>query len=186
MAHHPAQLDNFIKRVPDGDNRDRLVCNDCGLIHYDNPRIVVGAVVGHEGKILMCKRAIEPRHGYWTLPAGFMEEHETTEDGAKRETMEEACADIRLLSLLAVYNIPRISQVQLIYKAELVTPDFAAGPESLEVALYDWDNLPWDDIAFPSVHWALNHYREVTDRDVFVPFTNPPGDPREFPPAKRA
>ncbi|MFN3233220.1 MAG: NUDIX domain-containing protein [Alphaproteobacteria bacterium] len=176
MAHHPAQLDNFIKRVPDGDNRDRLICNDCGLIHYDNPRIVVGAVVEHETKILLCKRAIEPRHGYWTLPAGFMEEHETTEDGARRETMEEACAEITIHGLLAVYNIPRISQVQLIYKASLATPHFAAGPESLDVALYDWKDIPWDNLAFPSVYWALNHYREIADKDVFTPFTNPDGD----------
>jgi len=133
-------------------------------------------VVGHDGKILMCRRAIEPRLGYWTLPAGFMEEHETTADGARRETREEACAEINILGLLAVYNIPRISQVQLIYKAELATPDFAAGSESLEVALYDWDDIPWDRIAFPSVHWALNHYREVADKPAFTPFTNPPGD----------
>ena len=175
MVHHPSHLDNFTKRVPDGDNRDRLICDNCGLIHYDNPRIVVGSVVTYEGQFLLCKRAIHPRHGYWTLPAGFMEEHETTEDGARREAMEEACIDIEIDSLLAVYNIPRISQVQLMYRAHLKTPDFAPGAESLDVALFDWDDIPWDELAFPSVHWALTQYRQVEDQAVFTPFTNPEG-----------
>ena len=176
MAHHPSQLTNFTKQIPDGDNRDRLICDNCGLIHYDNPRIVVGAVVTHEGRYLLCKRAIEPRRGFWTLPAGFMEEHETTEDGARREAQEEACIDIEIDSLLAVYNIPRISQVQLIYRATLKTPDYAPGPESLEVALYDWDDIPWNDLAFPSVYWALNQHRQVRGQAIFAPFTNPEGD----------
>lgn len=172
------QFDNFGKSVPDGDNRERLVCGDCGWIHYDNPKIVVGAVVTHEDKFLMCRRAIEPRSNYWTIPAGFLEEHESTEEGAIRETQEEALAEIRIDSLLAVYNIPRISQVQLIYRAQLAKPDFAPGPESLEVALYEWGDIPWDGLAFPSVLWALNHHREVAGQKVFSPFVNPPGETR--------
>ncbi|MDA0338544.1 MAG: NUDIX hydrolase [Proteobacteria bacterium] len=176
MVHHPSQLDNFTKKIPDGDNRDRLVCGDCGLIHYENPRIVVGSVVTYENKFLLCKRAIEPRHGYWTLPAGFMEERETTEEGARREAEEEACINITIEALLAVYNIPRISQVQLIYKAHLKTPDYAPGPESLDVELFTWDDIPWNELAFPSVYWALNQYLEVADKSVFAPFGNPEGD----------
>ena len=166
----------FIRRVPEGDNRDRMVCDDCGWIHYVNPKIVVGAVVGHEGRILLCRRAIEPRLGFWTIPAGYLEERETAEAGAVREAQEEACAEIALDGLLAVYSIPRISQVQLIWRAKLARPDFAAGPESLEVRLFDWNGIPWDELAFPSVHWALGQYDSVKDRAAFPAFANPPGE----------
>ncbi len=178
MPEFVRQFDNFSIRVPQGDARERLVCNACDFVHYDNPKIVVGSVITNDdGHILMCKRSIEPRKGYWTLPAGFMEEHETTEDGAIRETLEEACAHIEIEALLAIYSIPRISQVQLMYKARLIVPDsgpaFAAGEESEEVALVRWDDIPWDEIAFPSVHWALTQYNEVKDQAVFAPFSNP-------------
>ncbi|MFN4312282.1 MAG: NUDIX domain-containing protein [Ferrovibrio sp.] len=166
----------FSERMPDGDNRDRLVCDDCGWIHYVNPKVVVGAVIGHDGRILLCRRAIEPRKGFWTIPAGYMEERETSEAGAAREAREEACAEIKIDALLAVYNIPRISQVQLIYRATLAAPDFAAGPESLEVRLFAWDEIPWADLAFPSVHWALSHYRAVQGLERFPAHTNPPGE----------
>jgi ADP-ribose pyrophosphatase YjhB (NUDIX family) len=166
----------FSKLVPEGDNRERQVCGDCGWIHYVNPKIVVGAVITQGEQILLCRRAIEPRQGFWTIPAGFMEERETSEAGAMREAQEEACADIRIDALLAVYNIPRISQVQLIYRATLAGADFAAGPESLEVKLFGWDDIPWDELAFPSVHWALNHHRSVIGRDSFPAFANPPGE----------
>lgn len=183
-SHHPATDGfDFSPAVPEGDDRERLVCNDCGFIHYVNPKIVVGAVCEWQGKILMCRRAIAPRQGYWTLPAGYMEERETSEQGAMREAQEEANAQIKILSLLAVYNIPRISQVQLIYKAQLTSPDVSAGPESSDVALYDWDEIPWEEIAFPSSHWALHHYRQVRDTDRFVPFGNPEGENGNFPPA---
>lgn len=122
----------------------------------------------------MCRRAIEPRAGFWTLPAGYLEEHETTQAGARREAREEACAVIETGALLAVYNIPRISQVQLIYRARLADPAIAPGPESTEVALFRWEEIPWGEIAFPSVVWALNHHRQALDRDSFPPFTNPP------------
>lgn len=165
----------FSKQIPDGDTRERLVCGDCGWIHYVNPKIVVGAVIGHEGRILLCRRAIEPRRGFWTIPAGYMEERETSEAGAMREAQEEACAEIAIDQLLAVYNIPRISQVQLIYRAQLAKPEIAAGPESLEVGLFDWSDIPWDELAFPSVHWALGHYRAVEGKTGFPAFSNPPG-----------
>lgn len=166
----------FSKQVPEGDNRERHVCGDCGWIHYVNPKIVVGAVVTQSEQILLCRRAIEPRQGFWTIPAGFMEERETSEAGAMREVKEEACADIHIDALLAVYNIPRISQVQLIYRATLAGPDYCAGPESLEVKLFSWDDIPWDELAFPSVHWALQQHRSVIGRDSFPAFSNPPGE----------
>ena len=162
-----------VRRIPDGDNRERLVCPDCGFIVYENPKIVVGSVCLHEGRILLCRRAIEPRRGYWTLPAGYLELHETAEQGAAREAWEEACARIEIDRLLAVYTIVRISQVQLIYLARLETDSVAAGDESLEVGLFGWEEIPWDDLAFPSVRWALNHWREIADAETWVPFSNP-------------
>ena len=110
------------------------------------------------------------------MPAGFLEEHETTQAGAEREAWEEACAQLDIDALLAVYNIPRISQVQLIYRARLVSPDVAPGPESTEVVLVDWADIPWGELAFPSVHWALHQHREVACAAVFTPFTNPDGE----------
>ena len=159
---------------------ERYVCGDCGHIYYANPKIVVGSVVTFEGRILMCRRAIEPRRGFWTLPAGYLEEHETPEDGARREAREEAQCEIVLEALLAVYAIPRLSQVQLMYRAHLKTATFAAGAESLDVALFSWDDIPWAEIAFPSVRWALNHWRETKDSPVFAPFTNPSGQDGNF------
>lgn len=181
--HHTAMGFDFSHRKPDGDDKERLVCNGCGFVNYVNPKIVVGVVTELDGKILLCKRAIEPRSGFWTLPAGFMEEAETTEQGALREAREEANADLEILSLLAVYNIPRISQVQLFYKARMRTPHVSPGPESLQVALFAWDDIPWDEIAFPSARWALQHYREVRGVDKYVPFGNPPGENGNFPSA---
>ncbi len=167
---------SFVRKVPDGDNRERLTCPDCGFINYENPKIVVGAVVTWEDKILLARRAIHPRKGYWTLPAGFMEMHETTEDGAKREAWEEACARIEIDALLAVYNIPRIGQVQMMYRAKLLSPDVAAGEESAEVGLFTWDEIPWQELAFPSVLWALQHWQESRHLPKFSPFTNPAGE----------
>ncbi len=152
---------------------ERYVCGDCGHIYYSNPKIVVGSVVAHDGKILLCRRAIEPRRGFWTLPAGFLEEHETPEAGAIREAREEAECDIVLDALLAVYSVPRISQVQLMYRASLKSPQFAPGAESLEVRLFAWEDIPWTELAFPSVKWALNQYHATKDFQVFAPGTNP-------------
>ncbi|MBK1699046.1 NUDIX hydrolase [Rhodovibrio salinarum] len=164
----------FVRKIPQGDDRERLVCGDCGFVYYQNPKIVVGSVVEYDRRILLCRRAIPPCVGYWTLPAGYLELNEGAEAGARREAWEEATADIAIDQLLAVYTIERISQVQLIYRASLTTPDIAAGPESQEVALFDWDALPWSELAFPSVHWALKHFDEVRGHRAFAPRANPP------------
>jgi ADP-ribose pyrophosphatase YjhB (NUDIX family) len=150
---------NFIRRTPEGEDRERLICGDCGYVAYENPKIVVGSVVVEDGSILLCRRAIEPRHGFWTLPAGYMELGETTEEGARREAWEEARARLDLQGILAIYSIARIGQVQIIYKARLAKPGIAAGPESLEVRFFTWEEIPWHEIAFPSVHWALSAWR---------------------------
>jgi ADP-ribose pyrophosphatase YjhB (NUDIX family) len=148
------------RTVPEGDNRERLVCRDCGFIHYQNPKIVVGAIVTWQEQFLLCRRAIEPRRGFWTMPAGYLEMNESAADGAAREAWEEARARIAIDGLLAVYEVPHLSQIQLIYRAHLTEPEFAAGEESLEVRLFGWDAIPWSDLAFPSVHWSLNHYHD--------------------------
>ena len=166
----------FSLKVPPGDDRHRLVCDTCGWVHYINPKIVVGAVCTWDDRLLLCRRAIEPRRGYWTIPAGYLEERESVESGARREAREEAKAEIELDGLLAVYSIPRISQVQIIFRARLPAPEFGAGTESLEVRLFDWAEVPWRDLAFPSVHWALHHHREVAGQTAFAPRTNPPGE----------
>lgn len=171
---------NFSKTTPDGDTHAREVCKHCDFVHYINPKIVVGSVVRHEGKILLCRRAIEPRKGYWTIPAGYMELNESPEDGAMREAREEANADLHLTELLSVYNVKRLSQVQLIYRATMNKPDFSASEESLEVALFAWDEIPWDDIAFPTVKWALEHDRQVEEEGAQTPFKNPEGQEANF------
>jgi ADP-ribose pyrophosphatase YjhB (NUDIX family) len=159
--------------IPEGDNRERLVCPDCGFINYENPKIVVGSVVLWQDRVLLCRRAINPRRGFWTLPAGYLELNEAAEEGARREAREEALAEIAIDGLLAVYSIPRISQIQLIYRARLVAPDVAAGPESLEVALFRWDEIPWGELAFPSVRWALDQLREVGSSGDYAARSNP-------------
>ena len=172
---------NFERRVPEGDNLERNICNDCGFVAYENPKVVVGTVVVSDGKVLMCKRAIEPRRGFWTLPAGYMELNETLEEGAAREAAEEALADIRIDGILGVFSIARIGQVQVIFRGRFVdeaAPSFAAGEESLEVGLFAWDDIPWDQIAFPSVHWALNAWRNGGQGVLGVPAGNPVDDPR--------
>jgi ADP-ribose pyrophosphatase YjhB (NUDIX family) len=178
-----SQRINFQREVPEGDTHERDVCASCGFIHYVNPKIVTGSIVRYRNKILFCKRAIEPRIGYWTLPAGFMEVGETTEAAARREAMEEANAAIVIDRLLAVYTIPRIAQVQIMYLAHLDEAVFSPGPESLEVMLASWDEVPWQDLAFPSVRWALEQYRTVEGVESFAPFSNPPGeygDPKPY------
>jgi ADP-ribose pyrophosphatase YjhB (NUDIX family) len=166
----------FVQKIPEGDTRPRLVCDTCGFVRYDNPKIVVGSVVSHDGRILLCRRAIDPRSGFWTLPAGYLELNETTQDGAVREAYEEATARIEIDRLLAVYSIPRISQVQLIYRARLLDPEVRPGPESAEVGLFGWDEIPWEEIAFPSARWALRAFRETEALADFAPLTNPPGE----------
>ena len=167
----------FHRAVPNGDTHERDVCKTCGFVNYANPKIVVGSVVRHAGKILLCKRAIEPRSGFWTVPAGYLELNETPEDGARREAREEALADLKLGDLLAIYSVPRLSQVQLIYRAEFADPNkaelFGIGEESLEVGLFGWDEIPYPDIAFPTVHWMLAQERKVQDHGYSGPSRNP-------------
>jgi len=175
--------------VPDGDNRERLVCARCEFIHYQNPKIVAGAVCTWndkgQDKILIAKRAIEPRKGFWTLPAGYMELGETTEQAAEREAREEACATIEIDRLLAMYSVARIGQVHIMYRARLVSGDVAAGPESEAVALVDWANIPWDQLAFPTVVWALAHFHESRGKTDFTTYSNPTGDlAKMWPPRK--
>ncbi len=168
---------SFSMKTPPGEDRERRVCGTCGFVDYMNPRIVAGVVAHRGGKILLCRRAIEPRKGFWTLPAGFMELGESVEEGAAREAREEACAELELETLLGLYSIPRIGQVQVFFRARLIN-DPAPGPESLEVGLFDWDDIPQLELAFPSVRWALDHYRETEGRTGFPPFGNPPGADR--------
>ncbi len=151
-------------RVPKDDNRERHICDDCGVVHYRNPIPVVGCVAERDGKVLLCKRAIEPRYGYWTLPAGFMELGETVAGGAARETLEEALATVELGHLFAMVDVVDAGQVHLFYTGKLVG-DYGVGEETLESALYDEDEIPWDDIAFHSVRFALQKYFEDRGRN---------------------
>jgi ADP-ribose pyrophosphatase YjhB (NUDIX family) len=170
------------REVPAGDNRARLVCRDCGFVSYSNPKLVTGSVAvwPATGAILLCRRAIEPQTGCWTLPAGYLELGETTEQGAIREAAEEARAAIEIDRLLAIYNVPRISQVQTIYRARLISPGVAVGEETLEVGLFDRDDIPWAEIAFPTVRWALRHYLATRDSERFAPFGNPAGETGDY------
>lgn len=163
----------IIRHIPEGDERERLVCGDCGFVLYENPKIIVGAVCTWEDRYLLCRRAIEPRVGFWTMPVGYMELNETTEDGARREVWEEACAQVEIQALLAVYSIPEISQVHMIYRAHMLTADYAAGPESLEVGLFAWDEIPWSELAYPNVRWSLEYERETKGKTCFPPRGRP-------------
>lgn len=145
-------------RVPEGDDRERFVCESCGTIHYQNPKVVAGCIPVWKDRILLCRRAIAPRQGLWTLPAGFLELGETTTEGAIRETWEEARASVDLEGLYTVFNLPHISQVYMFFLARLTNTDFAAGPESADVRLFAEDDMPWEELAFPAVHDSLRYY----------------------------
>jgi ADP-ribose pyrophosphatase YjhB (NUDIX family) len=147
-------------RVPPGDHLPRFVCDSCGTIHYQNPRLIVGCVPEFEGKILLCRRAIEPRRGFWTVPAGFMENGETLQQAAARETHEEALARVEVGSLLTVVHVLHAHQVHVFFRATLHKPEFGAGIESLEATLVDPKAIPWSDIAFPSTDYTLKRYLE--------------------------
>jgi ADP-ribose pyrophosphatase YjhB (NUDIX family) len=146
--------------IPGGDNRHRKVCSGCGFIHYENPKNVVGCLLEWQGRVLLCRRAIEPRHGYWTLPAGFLENEESTIEGATREAYEEAMARCDDLRLFSVYSLPRISQVYLMFIGQLRDGYARASQETLEVGLFDEAEIPWDELAFPVVTEALMRYFE--------------------------
>jgi ADP-ribose pyrophosphatase YjhB (NUDIX family) len=174
-------MPDFVRRIPQGDNRERLICADCGHIAYDNPKVVVGSVVVNDDAVLMCRRAIEPRRGFWTLPAGFLEHGETLEEGAAREAWEEAEAEIVLDGILGVFSLSRIGQVQVIFLARFASseaPRFAPGAESLEVALFPMRRIPRERIAFPSVIWALDAWQNLGSAALGMPAGNPASDPR--------
>jgi len=148
---------SVVRKIPRGDTRDRWVCESCEIVHYQNPKIVVGCIPERDGKILLCKRAIEPRTGFWTAPAGFLEVGEGIVEGAARETLEEACAEIEIGHLFASVDVVYAGQVHLFFTAKLLG-DFAAGEESLEVALFDVADIPWENIAFSSNRFALEKF----------------------------
>lgn len=155
--------------IPEGEDRERLVCRQCRHIFYENPKVIVGAVCVWEDRYLLCRRAIEPRKGFWTMPAGYLELSEATDKGAIREVWEEASARIVVDGLLALYNLPIISQVHLIYRGRMVSPDHAPGIESLETGLFAWDEIPWNDLAYPNVAWSLRHHRDLVGQTAFAP-----------------
>ncbi|KAA8731853.1 NUDIX hydrolase [Acinetobacter qingfengensis] len=150
---HPTET-----KIPLGDSLPREVCTVCNTIHYVNPKVICGALVIWEDKVLLCRRAIEPRYGLWTLPAGYMELFETMQEGAARETWEEAEAEIAIGQLYCMYNIPRIGQIYVLFKADLIDGQFGAGEETIECHLFTEQDVPWEDLAFPSVKKTLEHY----------------------------
>jgi ADP-ribose pyrophosphatase YjhB (NUDIX family) len=171
---------NFARNLFEGDSRERLTCLDCGHVFYENPKVIVASVIEHDGRVLLCRRAIEPRRGFWTLPAGYMELGETLAEGAAREAYEEANALIEIEGVLALYSISRINQVQVIHRARFThgLPHIAPGEESLDARLFPIDEIPWDELAFPSVHWALDAWLASRGGPLGAPATNPITDPR--------
>lgn len=148
------------RRVPEGDNRPRDCCPDCGTIFYVNPKVVVGCIVEHAGRVLLCRRAIEPRRGFWTCPAGFLELGESVEAGAVRETWEEAMARVEILGLHSHFDVPHIGQCYVVFRARLQGEDFGAGEESLETALFEFEDIPWEQTAFPVLRHSLQRWVE--------------------------
>jgi ADP-ribose pyrophosphatase YjhB (NUDIX family) len=154
-------------RIPAGDDRPRFVCDSCHTIHYQNPKMVVGCIPEREDKILLCRRAIEPRSGLWTIPAGLLENGETVIEGAKREAFEEARAKVEILSLYTLFDLTHINQVYLIFRARLLDHDYMPGEESVEVRLLEKEEIPWDDIAFPAIKKTLRLYFKDRPTGVF-------------------
>ncbi len=153
--------------VPEGDNRPRYVCTSCKTIYYQNPKVVAGCLPFFEDKVLLCKRAIAPRNGYWTLPAGYLENGETTSQGALRETIEEANANVELLDLYTLFSLPHISQIYMFYRARLTDLDFFPGLETLETRLFSEHEIPWNELAFPVITETLEHYFQDLPKDHF-------------------
>lgn len=159
----------LVQQIPPGDDRERDVCPQCGSIHYQNPKVIAGCIAEWQGKILLCRRAIEPRHGLWTLPAGFMELGETLEDAARRETLEEARAEVRLVGLHTLISLPQLSQVYVFFRAQLLEGRHAPGQESLETQLFCEAEIPWQELAFTTVRQALQTYFEDRKQGSFSP-----------------
>jgi|TARA_B110000196_G_scaffold240991_1_gene209512 ADP-ribose pyrophosphatase YjhB (NUDIX family) len=174
------------QKIPEGDNRLRYVCESCDEIHYQNPRVIAGILPIYNDQILLCKRSIEPRIGYWTLPAGFLENGESTLEGALRECVEESLAEVINPELYAIFDIPQIHQVYIFYRAKLETPFFGPTSESSEVALFSEADIPWDKLAFPMVEVTLDHYFEdrkkgnfkVIREDIRRPWTSKHNSPK--------
>lgn len=158
------------RQIPEGDNQFRYVCSECGLIHYQNPKVVAGCIVTWQDEVLLCRRAIDPRKGLWTIPAGFMELGETVDSAAVRETLEEAMADVKIDELFCIYSIPHVSQVYIIFRGHLEQRDFDAGAESLEVVLFSENDIPWRALAFRVVHMALERFFEARHEGDFRPY----------------
>jgi ADP-ribose pyrophosphatase YjhB (NUDIX family) len=154
--------------TPEGDHRERYVCPSCSTVHYSNPKIVCGVIPVFEDRVMLCKRGIEPRYGKWTLPAGFMENNESVENGAQRELFEESAATVTLGPLLAVLSVPYISQVHMMYLGTMAAPKYEITPESTEINLYRESEIPWSELAFRTVQTALEHYFECRKSGVFV------------------
>ena len=150
--------DNLILKIPEDDDRNRFVCSTCEHIHYQNPRIIVCTLPYHDDRVMLCKRAIEPRYGKWTLPGGFMENDETTHEGALRETWEEARARVNIDHLYSYYSLPHINQVHFFFRSKLLDLNYKAGKESLEVEMFRETEIPWEEIAFLAVKATLQHY----------------------------
>ncbi len=166
-----------IRRRPVGDDRDRLTCPECGYVAYENPKIIVGAVCTWGESFLLVRRAIAPQRGFWSLPAGYMELNESSAHGAAREVWEEAGARVEIGPLLALFNLPHLSQVHLIYRATMLSPEHVAGPESQEVCLVPWARIPWDHLAYPSIRWTLDHWQATRHQDSFAPLIRMPEPP---------
>jgi len=159
-------------KIPEGDNRLRFVCPNCKTVHYQNPLVIVGVLPEYNQQILLCKRAIEPQKGRWTLPAGFMENDESTLEGALRECHEEAHASVNEPTLFALYDIPYINQVYVFYRAQLANLDFGPSAESTEVALFDEQDIPWDELAFPVVTAVIKRFLNDRKKDSFEVFND--------------
>lgn len=160
---HPIRI-----AIPEGDNRRRHICDHCDTVHYQNPRIITGCIVEWQRQILLCRRAIEPRYGLWTLPAGFMENGESAQQGALRETLEETGAEVAIDELFITINLPHINQLYLLFRGRLLAPQFGPTAESLEVALFDQQAIPWDAIAFSTMTVALRSYLDDRAAGRFV------------------
>ena len=153
--------------IPPEDDRPRYICTSCDTIHYQNPKVIAGCIPEWNGQILLCKRAIEPRYGYWTLPAGFMELGETTPEAAIRETLEEANARVEIQALYAVINLPHVDQVYIMFRSRLLDLDFFPGYESDVVELYREEDIPWDNIAFTTIRQTLKFFFDDQRREQF-------------------
>jgi len=169
MKFCPCCAQPVVRKIPEGDHLIRFVCETCNLVHYDNPRTIVGCVPAWQDQVLLCRRAIHPRHGYWTLPAGFLENGETTRQGAIRETLEEANARVEIDALYRLFDLPHIHQIHVFFRARLLDLDFSPGIESLETRLFTEAEIPWDELAFHTVRLTLQDYFADRRRDDYPP-----------------